>query len=299
MNLNRLPAPDSLTHQHLFACLNTLISVDASSVRILDAGCGDGRLISFIHRALKAVRPGILLEVSGFDVVDHGVQAAGFMEKAIETLATRVPDVNWAERIKLLYVGNSWDFPDKYFDIVLSNQVLEHVHDKPFFFRESYRVLRDGGYAIHLSPLVHYIYEGHLYLPWVHRIRSHELLCRYISLLSFFGLGKFRDHNRRTGISRDEFSIRHADYVHFWTNYSSESEMLDIARTNKFRASFRFNIEFYLLKLRQILHLPYKANYKLARSAFFDSIAIKFLRYLSGTTLVCEKRNTYEQQRRQ
>ncbi|MEQ6341782.1 MAG: class I SAM-dependent methyltransferase [Gammaproteobacteria bacterium] len=240
------------------------------------------------------VHPNISVDVYGFDVVDHGVQATGFLEKAIATLSSDISDVEWSERIKPLYVGDTWGFPDKFFDVVLSNQVFEHVHDKPFFFKESYRVLRDGGYAVHLAPLVHYIYEGHLYLPWVHRIRSHDLLYSYISLLSLFGLGKFRDHNKRTGISRSEFSIKHADYVYFWTNYSSESEILDMARTNKFRASFRFSADFYLLKLRQIFHLPYKASYKLSRSAFLDSIAIKFLRYLSSNTLVCEKRNTYE-----
>lgn len=127
-----------------------------------------------------------------------------------------------------------------------------------------------------------------------HRMRSHDLLCSYISFLSRIGLGKFRVHNKRTGISRSEFSAKHADYIYFLTNYSSEREMLTMARTSKFRASHRFNIEFYFIKLRQLRRVPYKARYKLARSALLDSIAIKFLRYLSSATLVCEKRNTYE-----
>jgi len=292
--LNLFPVPSSLTHQHLFACLNTLLPTDSKLIRVLDAGCGNGKLISFIFRALKSVRPDVSIEIFGFDVVDHGVQMAGFLEKTIMELSSDVHDVPWSERIKQLHVNEAWDFPDKYFDIVLSNQVLEHVHDKEFFFMESYRVLRYGGYAIFLAPLVHYIYEGHLFLPWVHRIRSHDLLCSYISFLSLIGLGKYRDHNKNTGISRSEFSIKHADYIHFWTNYISESKILDITRNINFRASFRYSTEFYLLKLRQLFRLPYRVKYNLHRSAIFDSIAIKFLRYISSCTLVCEKCNTYK-----
>jgi SAM-dependent methyltransferase len=288
-----LPVPYSLTHQHLFACLNTLLSTDKCDIRILDAGCGDGKLIAFIQAAAKAVRPDLSIEIYGFDVVDHGVQALGFLERSIKLLSSSFPEVRWSERIKPLYIGEAWPFPDNFFDIVLSNQVLEHVQDKPFFFDESYRVLCEGGYAIHLAPLVHYIYEGHLYLPWVHRIRSHSLLNSYISFLSLLGLGKFRSHNQETGISRADFSEKHADYIYFWTNYSSESEMLDIARRSKFRVSFRFSVDFYLVKLRQIFHRPYKARYNGHRAPILDSLAIKFLRYVSSNTLVCEKRNTY------
>lgn len=294
MNSNLRPSPISLTHQHLFSCLNTLMPEDAQAIRILDAGCGDGKLMSFIHNSLKFTHPNLSVEIYGFDVVDHGVQTSGFLNETIAALSSDIPAIDWSERIKFLRIGDPWGFPDNSFDIVLSNQVFEHVHDKPFFFSEAYRVLRDGGYAVHLAPLVHYIYEGHLHLPWVHRIRSHDFLYSYISFMSLLGFGKYRSHNKITGITRSEFSKRHADYVYFWTNYSSESEMLNLARTAKFRASFRFSADFYFLKLRQLFRLPYKANYKASRSALFDSLAIKFLRYLSSVTFVCEKRNTYK-----
>jgi hypothetical protein len=69
--------------------------------------------------------------------------------------------------------------------------------------------------------------------------------------------------------------------------------LLGVARDNKFRAAFRFSSDFYLLKLRQLLRRPYRLAYTVQRSGFLDSVAVKFLRYLSSCTLVCEKRNTY------
>jgi SAM-dependent methyltransferase len=43
--------------------------------------------------------------------------------------------------------ADQFDFPDKSFDVVFSQQVLEHVHpdDVPRHFSEGFRVLRQGG----------------------------------------------------------------------------------------------------------------------------------------------------------
>lgn len=227
------PKPSSLAHQHVFACLNTILVVSKRSpkdIRVLDAGCGNGHLMSFIYRALKSIHRDLELSVYGFDVSNHGVQDTGFFDKTIETLKADVPEVNWSEHTKILKIGDSWGYPSGYFDVVISNQVLEHVQDKKFFFSEMSRVLRDGGYAVHLFPLAHYIYEGHLLLPFVHRIRSHDLLRFYISFLSIFGLGKFKIHNTQSGISRREFSEKHADYMYFCTSYVTEKQIMDIAK---------------------------------------------------------------------
>lgn len=295
--------PESLTHQHLLSCLTTLLFHEISGmsrgynkIRILDAGCGAGRLMSFVYRSLSDQYPDCTVEIYGFDVIDHGVQASGFIERAVTSLSDDIPSIDWAQQIKPIRIDDSWPFQDNFFDVVLSNQVIEHVHNKPYFFAESHRVLREGGYGIHLFPLKHYVYEGHLNLPWVHRIRSYGSMVCYISILSFLWLGKFRDHHKRTGISRSDFSEQHADYVYFWTNYASEAEILDIVRQQMFRASFMFSIEFYVLKLRQLLGLNYKKAYMtLFLRGLWDSIAIKFLRYLSSVTLVTEKSNTYKE----
>lgn len=294
MENSLMPIPSSLTHQHLFSCLNTLLPKDAHLIRILDAGCGNGALISFIHRSIKSIHPALSFEIYGFDVVDHGVQAYGFLEQTISMLSADIPEINWSERLTLIHIGDAWPYQNNYFDFVLSNQVLEHVHDKPSFFAESFRVLREDGYGLHLFPLIHYIVEGHLHLPWVHRIRSHAFMRSYISLLSLLGLGIFREHHTSTGVSRAVFSEKHADYINFWTSYASEAETLDMARRQNLRASFMFSTEFYSLKIRQILRFSYDSTYMTSHHrGIWDSIIIKLLRYLSGVTLVCEKRNSY------
>lgn len=289
-----LPPASSITHLHLLACANTeLRASDAATVRILDAGCGDGRLVAYLHECLTRLHPGWSVELYGFDVVDHGVQQAGFIDRAARYLNEQCPVVDWTRRIHALQANDPWPFDAQCFDLVLSNQVLEHVHDHPRFFAEAYRVLANGGASINLFPLKHYVHEGHLHLPWVHRIRSHDLRVGYIALLSWLGFGKYTQHRQETGVSIQEFSERHADYMAFWTNYLSEAEALDISRRAGFRSSLRYTSDFYAQKIRALCRISPVLTYRRAGRGLRDSLGAKALRYVSSVTLACHKENKY------
>lgn len=298
-SLSTAPVATSITHVHLRACLKTELSKQASRgaqkgrTRILDAGCGNGKLLSYLQGCLAAENRADAFELFGFDVVDHGVQAAAFLDHTLASLSEQWPSVDWAGRLHLIGASQSWPFNSGQFDAVVSNQVLEHVHDHRHFFSECWRVLKDGGVSFHLFPLKHYIYEGHLNLPWVHRIRSHDLRTAYIAVLSRIGLGKFRGAHRKTGVALADFAAAHADYVAFWTNYLSESEMLDCARSVGFRASFRYTPEFYEQKLRRVLARETKDLYEETSRSLWDSTATKLLRYVSSVTLTLIKENSY------
>lgn len=296
---NAAPVATSITHVHLRACLKTEFSKQASSSaqeglsRILDAGCGNGSLLAYLQGCLAAENRADAFELFGFDVTDHGVQGAGFMDRTHASLSQQWPSIDWAQRLRVIGASQSWPFDSGQFDAVVSNQVLEHVHDHRHFFSECWRVLKDGGVSFHLFPLKHYIYEGHLNLPWVHRIRSHDLRTAYIAFLSRVGLGKFREARRKTGVTLEDFAAAHADYMAFWTNYLSESEMLDCARSVGFRASFRYTPEFYEQKLRRVLARETKDLYEDSSRSFWDSTATKLLRYVSSVTLTLIKKNAY------
>ena len=51
-----------------------------------------------------------------------------------------------------LSINAPWPFEDGDFDLIVSNQVLEHLPNTDHFFRELYRVLKLGGYAIVSTP---------------------------------------------------------------------------------------------------------------------------------------------------
>lgn len=285
----------SLTHSHMRNCIASILHSKKfeKNVRILDAGCGNGELISYLYRALAQDFPDITFEIYGFDVIDHGVQSVGFLDKTLSMLAGIAPLVNWNERIFFFKADEKWRFDENYFDFIVSNQVLEHVKNKPLFFKNIYFCLKDGGHSFHLAPLIHIIHEGHIYLPFAHRVKSYDFLFSYIKACSRIGIGKFRDHRRDTDISLDDFSERHADYMMFWTSYASQADTLDMAREANLRCDFKFTREFYLLKICQLLGFKQPTSYNINQSSFVNSICIRFFRYLSSVTLNLKKGNIY------
>jgi SAM-dependent methyltransferase len=187
----------SITHVHLLRVVATELKARQSgAVRLLDVGCGDGALVEYVFRRLPDLAPGVTPEIYGFDVCDHGVQAEGFMDATLATLAAAHRDVPWGARISSIGQDDAWPYEDASFDAVMSNQVMEHVADHDRVFAETSRVLRDGGYAVHLFPLKHCLWEDHLNLPLAHRIVHHDLLRWYIKSMSRLGFGKFGEHRR-------------------------------------------------------------------------------------------------------
>jgi len=265
MTKTLLPKPLSVTHAHLMACANTELCARGDSktanVRILDAGCGDGRLLAYLEACLTQLHPEWTIELYGFDVTDHGVQQSGFIDGAAQYLSEHSPKVDWANRIRAVGARDPWPFSDESFDLVLSNQVLEHVQDHAHFFRELYRVLMRGGASVHLFP------------------------------------GKYRHLDERgkpgRNISAQEYAERHADYMAFLTNYLSESQALDIATRAGLRASFRYTPDFYAQKLWSLAHHAPRVIYQQTNRGLRDSIAVTFLRYVSSVTLTCQKENRY------
>ncbi|QGN57951.1 class I SAM-dependent methyltransferase [Nostocoides sp. HKS02] len=287
----------SVTHAHLLACVNTELlarAVPGRTLRILDAGCGNGELIRVLDVALSAWYPDCLVEVYGYDVGDHGVQSAGFFDSTVRRLSEESPSVDWTERLHLIGASSGWPFPDEYFDIVVSNQVLEHVDDHLHFFKETRRALKQGGVALHLFPLRHYLWEGHLHLPLVHRIQSHDLRYAAIKRMSQMGIGPFRK-SKAAGEGRQlaDYSELHADYVWHWTNYLTESQVYALARQVGLRASLRYTPEFYVQKLRQLRRKPAVRQYDTEGRALTDALGAKCLRYASSVTVRLESTNSY------
>ncbi|HEX8511195.1 MAG TPA: methyltransferase domain-containing protein, partial [Propionibacteriaceae bacterium] len=84
-----------------------------------------------------------------------------------------------AARIQMC--SNHYPFPDQQFDIVLSDQVIEHVADLDKLFREVARVSRVGALGLHIFPARWRPVESHLLTPLVHWLpkgRTRRLVLR-------------------------------------------------------------------------------------------------------------------------
>ena len=84
-------------------------------------------------------------------------------------------------------------FDDNEFDLVISNQVLEHVEDLETAVREMHRVLEPGAIAYHHFPSREVLREGHIGIPLAHRLPRGPARQRYATLLRSMGRGFHRD----------------------------------------------------------------------------------------------------------
>lgn len=94
---------------------------------ILDVGCDDGRIL--VERVSSKIKSPILY---GIDISLTKINLA--KKRGIKT--------------KLHDAEKPLPYPDRFFDIVTANQIIEHLVNIDQFVAEIYRVLKPGGYAL-------------------------------------------------------------------------------------------------------------------------------------------------------
>ncbi len=98
--------------------------------RVLDVGCADGEVTSYIKRVTGA-------EVYGIDISDVAVELA--LKRGIPSFQCDI-------------VTETIPFEDDYFDVVRCGETIEHLYDPDFALKEIRRVLRQGGFLILSTP---------------------------------------------------------------------------------------------------------------------------------------------------
>lgn len=97
--------------------------------RILDVGCGDGRLAALVKDFLGA-------EVYGADISKRGVTIA-------KSLGIKAKVADIAKKIP---------FADNFFDLVICTETIEHVADPDTLLKEIHRVLAPTGTLLLTTP---------------------------------------------------------------------------------------------------------------------------------------------------
>jgi len=287
-----LPRAISVTHRHILGVLVAELEAKLAAkpetlIRILDVGCGNGELIRYLYLSLKAIFPSVEFVVCGLDIVDFGVQAQDFHKKSLEQLTEFAPDVAWADRVKFISHTEPWPFEPTSMDVVLSNQVLEHVIDHSLFFTRQKLVMKEGAFAVHLFPLREAMWEAHLHLPFVHKIQNWDRLQLWIQRFSQIGFGKWK----RSGMDLADYSAGHADYLLYYTNYKSRGEMLGFSKRVGLRASFAYTSSFYLRKLSEVLHIP--TSVRSRTGLLLDIGLLPLFERVASITLIQRKSDTY------
>lgn len=117
------------------AFFNRVNSLIDSSFVILDVGCGRGAykedMVTF-RKSLRILK-GKVAKVIGIDV-DQSARDNPFLDEF------------------LLIHGDSWPVESNSIDLIVCDNVLEHIHNTDMLFLEIHRVLRNGGYLCIRTP---------------------------------------------------------------------------------------------------------------------------------------------------
>lgn len=108
--------------------LRLLARTELPAPRVLDLGCGRGWLAG----VLSAFGPTTAVDLS---------------PKGIEAAQARWPDIDFR-------AGNFFEMPieEGAYDIVVSQEVIEHVEDQSAYVKLAWRALRPGGYLLLTTP---------------------------------------------------------------------------------------------------------------------------------------------------
>lgn len=116
---------------------------------VLDYGCGGGEIIEAGRKAG--------LEIYGVDVFYEGAESR-----------SKIEQTGWLGTVVREVEDGIIPFDDRFFDLVISNQVLEHVEDLDSVLQEVRRVLKPGGTFLSLFPTKEIIPEKHCGIPCLH-----------------------------------------------------------------------------------------------------------------------------------
>lgn len=161
--------------------------------KILDFGCGAGATV-------YALLDEGYSNVSGYDVLDY--------------VELRDP----ADRSRFHHTSRlelRLPFADNTFDLILSDQVFEHVLDQVTVFRELFRITRPGGHALHVIPARYPPIEGHIFVPFA-SIFPHRW---WFKLWALMGVR----NEFQQGLSANETADRNAFYHVEALNYVTSS----------------------------------------------------------------------------
>ena len=154
----------------LLGLIRAQASSSAETLRVLDWGCGRGRAVA-------------LLRQEGFEAFGVDLDGA-VLRNGHDLFRARGLD---PERL-LRHIDGIGTFGDGDFDIIFSEETLEHVADLEAVARESYRLLRPSGLAVHSFPGSRRLIEPHVHMPLVHWLpqgAQRRLLIQTCLLLGF------------------------------------------------------------------------------------------------------------------
>jgi SAM-dependent methyltransferase len=144
------PLADAEIAASLSAVLSQAVTRLPADARVLDWGCGRGRAVLHLRDAGIAAW-GVDLDSQVLARADAALARRGLSDAGV-----------------LRELAGVEDFSDGYFDLVFSEETLEHVSDLAALTAGTFRLTAPGGIGLHSFPGMSRWLEPHLRIPFIH-----------------------------------------------------------------------------------------------------------------------------------
>lgn len=168
-------------------------------VTLLDFGCGSG---------------GLVKDASGRGIDAYGCDIDFDGGSNDPRLVAEMLGTNRVRRIETPY---RLPFDDATFDVVVSDQVFEHVQDYPSAIAELHRVMKPGAVFLHFFPSRYILIEPHSLVPLAALFRARWWLTVWAAL-------GIRNRFQR-GLSARETVERNVAFMYSFVNYLPHAEI--------------------------------------------------------------------------
>jgi SAM-dependent methyltransferase len=169
---------------------------------VLDFGCGGGTVVR-------------MLRAEGYEAYGADIRWPGADYGDLEA-----SDLGREGILRLYDEGRPLPFADDYFDLVISDMVFEHVVPIEASLAELQRVLKPDGMSYHHFPSRSVWREGHIGIPFSHRLSPGRLRLAYTAALRRAGLGRYKDDRPAR-----EWAAEKLAWIDDWTVYRSRAEI--------------------------------------------------------------------------
>jgi SAM-dependent methyltransferase len=201
---------DNVNYQYFVRFVQSLEAWQG--LRVLDYGCGSGQLVA-------------VLRAAGIDCVGCDVYYEGGGEPP-EAIARVRDELLHSGAIRHIPEEGDLPFEPGTFDVIVSNQVFEHVRDLPVTLARVRRVLKPDGRILLHFPSREVIREGHIGIPFAHWLRpGSSLRMQYALTLRRLGLGYFKGD--KDPVEWTEDALRWIDEYCYYRPYRAIRAELD------------------------------------------------------------------------
>ena len=153
-------------HSFVLSCIRDMEGAD----KVLDFGCGKGELVSILREN----------NVGAYGADTYDGMYSGWLDDAVAANDGHIFKIK----------NGRIPVNDRSFDVVIANQVMEHIPDPIGAFSEIYRVLKPGGRFLCLFPVKQTIFEPHAKLYFIHYLPKNGVYRKiYIYVFLLLGLG--------------------------------------------------------------------------------------------------------------